>query len=188
MPYEKKTDCAGGFVCFAVSGRIYIIFLVPFLWSVVYSLTGGVGGLEFVGLKHYQSLLQSRAFLLAAKNTLRFLAVSVPLAMLLGLGISLVLYETFQGRSFLRAVFLFPLTVPIAALIAALCFCFAQDGMLNRLCALIGVEGKDWLGSGTAFGVLVLVFLWKNCGYNMLLFLMGLYGISDEFIGAARLE
>ncbi len=188
MPYEKKTDCAGGFVCFAVSGRIYIIFLVPFLWSVVYSLTGGVGGLEFVGLKHYQSLLQSRAFLLAAKNTLRFLAVSVPLAMLLGLGISLVLYETFQGRSFLRAVFLFPLTVPIAALIAALRFCFAQDGMLNRLCALIGVEGKDWLGSGTAFGVLVLVFLWKNCGYNMLLFLMGLYGISDEFIGAARLE
>ena len=126
--------------------------------------------------------------MLAAKNTLRFLAVSVPLAMLLGLGISLVLYETFQGRSFLRAVFLFPLTVPIAALIAALRFCFAQDGMLNRLCALIGVEGKDWLGSGTAFGVLVLVFLWKNCGYNMLLFLMGLYGISDEFIGAARLE
>ena len=107
MPYEKKTDCAGGFVCFAVSGRIYIIFLVPFLWSVVYSLTGGVGGLEFVGLKHYQSLLQSRAFLLAAKNTLRFLAVSVPLAMFLGLGISLVLYETFQGRSFCALFFCF---------------------------------------------------------------------------------
>jgi len=181
----------------AVQGVLFVLpflagftlfFFIPFLWSVVYSLTGGVGGMEFVGLKHYQSLFQSKAFLLAAKNTLRFLVVSVPLAMLLGLVISLVLYENFRGRSFLRAVFLFPLTVPIAALIAALRFCFAQDGALNQLCTLIGVEGKDWLGSKAAFDILVLVFLWKNCGYNMLLFLTGLSGISDTLIGAARLE
>ncbi len=107
MPYEKKTDCAGGFVCFAVSGRIYIIFLVPFLWSVVYSLTGGVGGLEFVGLKHYQSLLQSRAFLLAAKNTLRFLAVSVPLAMFLGLGFHWCCTKYFRGALFCALFFCF---------------------------------------------------------------------------------
>ncbi|GFI23330.1 lactose transport system permease protein LacF [Lachnospiraceae bacterium] len=181
----------------AVQGFLFVLpflagftlfFLIPFLWSVAYSLTGGVGGIEFVGLKHYQSLLHSKAFLLASKNTLKFLAISVPLAMLLGFGISLILYERFWGSSILRAIFLFPLTVPIAALIAVLQFCFAKEGAMNRLFALMGVEGRDWLKSGTAFGILILIFLWKNCGYNMLLFLTGLYGIADEFICAARLE
>ncbi len=165
-----------------------LFFFIPFIWSVVYSLTSGVGGIEFVGLKHYQSLMQSKAFLLAAKNTLKFLVISVPLSMLLGLSISLVLYQEFRGTSFLRSVFLFPLTVPIAALIAVLRFCFSENGALNRLLSLTGAQGMDWLGSKSAFGVLVLVFLWKNCGYNMLLFLTGLYGISPDLIWAAKLE
>lgn len=181
----------------AVQGFLFILpflagfllfFVVPFLWSAAYSLTGGVGGLEFVGLRHYRSLLQSRAFLLAVKNTLKFLVIGVPLVMLLGLGVSLVLYQAFRGSSFLRVVFLFPLTVPIAALIAAVRFFFAEDGALNRLLALAGAEGRNWLGSGAAFGVLVAVFLWKNCGYDMLLFLTGLYGIPDELIWAAQME
>ena len=181
----------------AVQGFLFVLpflagfslfYLIPFVWSAACSLTGGVGGIEFVGLRHYRSLLHSRAFLLAAKNTLRFLMTGVPLVMLLGLGVALVLRRTFRGSSLLRAVFLFPLTVPIAALTAAVRYCFAQDGALNRLLALAGVEGADWLGSGAAFGVLVLVFLWKNCGYNMLLFLTGLWGIPDALTEAARLE
>ncbi|MDE6919277.1 MAG: sugar ABC transporter permease [Lachnospiraceae bacterium] len=165
-----------------------LFFLISFLWSVVYSLTGGVGGIAFVGLDHYMSLLQSRAFLLAAQNTLKFLAVSVPLVMLLGLFVSLVLYQNFRGSSLLRAVFLFPLTVPIAALIAAVRFFFAEDGALNKLIALTGGEPRSWLGSGAAFGVLVLIFLWKNCGYTMLLFLAGLCGIPEELTCAAQIE
>lgn len=185
---QRKRSLEGFlFVLPFLSGFI-VFFLIPFIWSVAYSFTGGVGGIRFVGFAHYQSLLTSEAFLTATGNTLKFLFIGVPLAIFFGLSVALVLYGEFKGNSFLRSVFLYPLTVPIAALIAAVRFVFEKDGELNRILAVFGMQGGDWLDSSAAFGVLVLIFIWKNCGYNMLLFLVGLYAIPNELVQTAQLE
>ncbi len=144
--------------------------------------------MRFVGLSHYQSLFASQAFQTAAVNTLRFLLIGVPLVIFFGLAVALVLYGEFKGNSLLRSVFLYPLTVPIAALITVVRFVFEKDGALNHMLSIFGMQGSDWLDSSAAFGVLILIFVWKNCGYNMLLFLAGLYAIPNELVQTAQLE
>ncbi len=165
-----------------------VFYLIPFVWSVMYSFTDGIGGVRFVGLAHYLSLFQSEAFRIAAGNTLKFAVIGVPLAIVSGLGIAMVLYGEFYGKSFLRMAFLYPLTIPIAALTAVMRFAFGEDGVCNQILAMAGRQSKDWLNCGTAFWILILIFIWKNCGYQMLLFLVGLYGIPREIIQSAQME
>lgn len=185
---EKKQSAKGMLFVFPFLVGFSVFYLIPFVWSVLYSFTDGIGGMEFVGLSHYQSLFQSEAFRIAARNTLKFAVTGVPLAIASGLGLAMILYGEFYGKSFLRMAFLYPLTVPIAALTAVMHFMFSKDGVCNQVLTLVGIQGRDWLNSETAFWVLILVFIWKNCGYQMLLFLVGLYGIPRELIQSAQLE
>lgn len=185
---QKKQSLKGVLFVLPFLTGFCVFYLVPFVWSVLYSFTDGIGGIRFVGLEHYQSLFQSEAFRIAAGNTLKFAVVGIPLAIVSGLGIAMVLYGEFYGKSFLRMAFLYPLTVPIAALTAVMLFMFGEDGVCNRALALAGMQSRDWLGSESAFWILILVFIWKNCGYQMLLFLVGLYGIPRELIQSAQIE
>ena len=185
---QRKRSWVGFLFVLPFLTGFVIFFFIPFVWSIAYSFTGGVGGMRFVGLSHYQSLFASQAFQTAAVNTLRFLLIGVPLVIFFGLAVALVLYGEFKGNSLLRSVFLYPLTVPIAALITVVRFVFEKDGALNHMLSIFGMQGSDWLDSSAAFGVLILIFVWKNCGYNMLLFLAGLYAIPNELVQTAQLE
>lgn len=185
---QKKQSLKGILFVSPFLAGFFVFYFIPFVWSVLYSFTDGIGGIRFVGLSHYQSLFQSQAFRIAARNTLKFAVIGVPLVIVSGLGIAMVLYGEFYGKSFLRMSFLYPLTVPIAALTAVMRFVFGEDGLCNQVLVLAGMQSRDWLASETAFWILILVFIWKNCGYQMLLFLVGLYGIPRELVQAAQIE
>jgi multiple sugar transport system permease protein len=141
-----------------------------------------------VGLKNFESLLRSESFLLAAKNTLIFNAIGVPLIMLLSLGFALLLNTGIKGLSFYRSCFILPLVVPVASVILVWQILFHEHGALSQLLQHFGLPAVDWINSKWSLAVLVLLYIWKNCGYNVVLFLAGLNSIPREYYESARID
>lgn len=185
---KRKRKLQGFLFILPFFSGFMLFFVIPFIWSIRYSFASGAGGFGFSGLKQYSSVLSSEPFLLAVGNTLRFLVIGVPLLMLVSLAVALILFEKFKGSGALRLAFLYPLVVPIASLVVTVRFFFQDDGALNHLAGFLGLEGTDWINSEAAFWILIVVFVWKNCGYNMILFLVGLYNIPESMRQTARLE
>lgn len=165
-----------------------LFFLIPFLISLVYCFTEGAGNLEFVGFKNFIDLFENSAFQLAVKNTVLFNVLSVPLLIIISLGITLILNRKIRGASFFRTVITFPLVIPVASIVIVWQIFFAQTGVINEILIKLGIVGPDYLNTGWSFFILVLIFIWKNCGYNMVIFLAGVNNIPKEYYEAAEID
>lgn len=157
-------------------------YVVPFAISVVYTFMSGTGfSGRFVGLTNYKSVFASDAFRLAVGNTFRFLIVSIPLIMIISFLLANLLFKAFRGFKLFRSIFLFPLVIPIGSIVMFVNVFLTERGILNSLLAKIGIQiGESWMNSGRAFWVLVFLYVWKNFGYNMILFLAGFNYIPKE--------
>lgn len=164
-----------------------VFFLAPFLISIVRSFQRGLTQ-EFVGLENYIALLESNAFRIAATNTLRFILYAVPLNVLVGLLIALALHRLAARASFFRTVFLMPYVIPVSATVMFFQILFERSGVINTILTRVGADPIQFLDSGNAFYVLLLLYLWKNFGYNMILFLSGLARIPRDYGEAARID
>ena len=178
----KGETTAGLFMLSPYIAGFLALYIVPFFISVAYTFTSGVAFRgNFVGLANYISVFKSAAFQLAVKNTFRFLLVSIPAIILLSFLIANALFKTFKGSKFFRSVFLFPLVVPVGAVVMFMSVFFESNGVLNTLLSFIGLEiSESWIFSSRAFPVLVFMYIWKNCGYNIVLFLAGFNYIPKE--------
>ena len=150
-----------------------IFILIPFADVVRRSFFNAVGS-EFVGLENYRGVLENEAFRLAAGNTVRFLIVCLPLLLGSSLFFGILLLNTGRKSGILKSGFLLPMAVPA--------------GILNEALQKFGVHGPDYMNTPKAFGVLVVVYIWKNLGYDMILWLSGLLGIPDSLYEAARMD
>lgn len=188
MKLKTKYSMTGmGFTLPFLAG-FSLLYLIPFLWSIQRTFTAGAGGTRFVGLWNYVDLLRSAAFRLAAGNTLRFIGVGVPLLMVLSFALALALHRKFRGASFFRSVFLLPLVIPVAAVVTVVQAFFGDGGLTNQLLEAIGLPVKSWIDSDLAFPLLIGLYIWKNCGYNMVLFLAALSAIPTDLADAAACE
>ncbi len=176
-----------GFVAPYMIGFV-LFFIVPFLVSIVYTFTFGTSGTNFVGFSNYIRVVQSKAFQLAAYNTGRFLLIGVPLIMVLSTLLALLLQSRFGGSSAFRSIFLYPMVVPIASTVMVFQVIFANSGILNTILASFEIYGIRWIDSEYAFYILIFLYIWKNCGYNIVLILSGLNAIPSDFYEVARLE
>lgn len=167
---------------------VLIFFLIPFGIVVYYSLINNPVMKEYVGLENYKALMQNSAFRKAARNTAFFSAVSVPLAVVLSLGLAVLLERSIPGKSILRTFFLSPLMVPTASVVLVWQVLFHSHGTVNQVAEMFGGEPVDWLKSSKGQLVIILMFLWKNTGYNMILFMAALSGIPRDMIEVAELE
>ncbi len=167
---------------------VLIFFLVPFGIVIYYSLIKNPTTAEFVGLENYTKLLQNDAFKLAAKNTAMFSLVSVPLAIILSLWLAVLLERNIPGRSIFRTFFLSPLMVPTASVVLVWQVLFHNHGTINQIIEAFGGNGVDWLKSAYGQVVIIVMFLWKNLGYNMILFMSALAGIPKDIMEVAELE
>lgn len=165
-----------------------VFFVAPFLVSIFYTFTYGTGGTNFVGLKNYIDVLNSSAFKLASFNTFRFILIGVPLIMIFALFLSLMLQKKFSGSSFYRSVFLYPLVIPVASTVMVFQLIFDKVGILNTILEAMGLPITEWLNSDSAFYVLIFLYIWKNCGYNIVLLLAGLNSIPPDFYEVAQIE
>lgn len=162
-----------------------VFFFVPFLISFVRSFQTGISS-EFAGLDNYISVFQSNSFRLAAGNTFRFMLVGVPAIILFSLAVALALDAGLRSSSLFRTVFLMPYVIPVASSVMVFQILFEQSGIVNTL--LPPAERVNFLHSGSAFAILVLLYIWKNFGYNMILFASGLSQIPHEYYEAAKVD
>ena len=170
---------------------VAVFSLLPFMDVIRRSFVQAVSG-RFCGLENYRIVLHNRAFLLAVKNTLRFLLVCLPLL----LGISLVLafllhawqMAFHQKLRLLKAAYLVPMAIPAASLVLLWKLMFDKHGFVNGILHLCGIHAVDWMNTGAAFFVLVFSYIWKNLGYTMVLWLAGLSSISPDLYEAAEMD
>ena len=167
---------------------VLVFFILPFGVVMYYSFISGGIDPEFVGLDNYTNLLENPGFLLAAKNTATFSALAVPLSVIVSLALALMLEARIPGKSHFRTFFLSPMMVPVASVVLIWQVIFSQNGALNDLLSVFGLDRLDWMNSDYAQLVVLLLFLWKNLGYNMILFMSALANIPTELLEVADVE
>ncbi|MGG4394042.1 sugar ABC transporter permease [Paenibacillus thiaminolyticus] len=165
-----------------------IFYLIPFAMGVIYSLQDGSTNGSFVGLTNYQQLFASSSFRKAVSNTVMFTLVSVPLVVACSLFIAILLNHNVYLRNWLRTAYVMPLVVPTASIILVWQVLFDWNGTLNAILHSFGIERMDWMKSEWARGVVIAVYIWKNVGYNIILFLAGLQNIPNDYYETADVE
>jgi multiple sugar transport system permease protein len=110
--------------------------------------------------------------------------VCIPLLLLTSLILALAVFAAADRAGFIKTGFLLPLAVPAASMVAVWRLLFAQNGIVNTVTGL----SEDWFNSPAAFRALVATYLWKNIGYNLVLWLAGLYGIPTARFEAATAD
>ena len=167
---------------------VLLFFVVPFGIVVYYSVMSSPINGEFVAMDNFISLVHNPAFQTAANNTATFCLIAVPLAVVLGLGLALILEQKIPGKSLFRTFFLSPMMVPVASVVLVWQVIFHESGTLNQFLSVFGVQAVDWLKSPYCQLVIVILFLWKNLGYNMILFMAALANIPKELLEVADVE
>ena len=176
------------FLCPSLLG-VCLFFIVPFGVVIHYALTdSSTADAAFVGLDNFKKLMTNAAFRLAAKNTLTFSALAVPLSVLLAIALAVMLESRIPLKSAFRSFFLSPMMVPVASIVLIWQVLFNFNGSVNVLLSLFGAKAIDWLNSDYAQMVVILLFLWKNLGYNMILFMAGLHNIPKDLLEYADVE
>lgn len=171
---------------------VTVFLLVPLVMAVVLSFqySTGLGSPSWAGLANYRQLLDDPVFWRTVLNTAVFCVATVPVEMAVGLGLALLFNSVMPARPLWRTLVYLPMVISgvATALVGTLMF-DENIGLLNKLLGTLGIDGLPWQTDGTAAMVsVVLITLWLRVGFNMVLYLAGLQGISPELYEAARVE
>ncbi len=166
---------------------VCIFVLIPFVDVVRRSFLDAMGN-EFAGIRNYENVLCNEAFRLAAGNTIKFILVCIPLLLLISLLCALLIHGLRVYQEFFKTTFLFPMAIPVASVVLLWRLFLDRNGFFNEGIKLFGLSKVDWMNSESAFGVLVFTYLWKNVGYDMILWLAGLAAIPKERYEAASVD
>ena len=186
---RRSRDSLRGYVWLAPSLLgVAAFYIIPFFIIVYYSMIDNPIHGNFVFLDNFISLINNRAFRTAAQNTFSFSAMAVPLAVVLSLLIALMLEARIPLKSQFRTFFLSPMMVPVASIVLIWQVLFHPNGAVNELLIILGWAGIDWMQSEHNQLVVVILFLWKNLGFNMILFMAALSNIPREQLETAEVE
>ena len=165
---------------------VMVFYLLPYADVVRRSFLGAVDN-RFVGLANYRTIMENPAFLLAVKNTLRFTALCIPLLILLALACAVILYRSKYG-GFIKSAFLMPMALPAVSVALVWRLLFHSQGLLNHWLSQFKASEQDWMNTSSAFWILVISYIWKNLGYDIVLWMAGLAGISENIYEAAKVD
>lgn len=175
-----------------------VFFVLPVLGALALSLTdydlyalADLRNLRFAGLANYVALLKLPLFWSALGHTLYFVAVGVPLSMLISLIAALALHSPLaRARAFFRTALFAPTVTTVVAMAVVWRYLFnTRYGWTNHALGLLGIHPIDWLNDPHwAMPTIILFAAWKNFGYNMIVFLAALQAIPPELYEAARID
>ena len=183
---RKKNRAAAVFLLPSLGG-VALFVLIPFTDVIRRSFLDAMG-MEFKGIGNYLELFRNSAFLLAVKNTMRFAFICIPVLLLLSLGIAVLLTGAGKRGKLLKNFYLIPMAVPVASIVLLWKFLFHSQGFLSAFCSMVHLPSLDWMNSSAAFWVLVVSYLWKNMGYDIVLWIAALLAIPEEQYEAARVS
>lgn len=166
---------------------VLLFVLIPFGDVIRRSFVGAVNEI-FCGVDNYIAVFQNTAFRLAAKNTLRFSFVCIPLLVVLSLIIGVFLYKQGRVANVLKTIYLLPMAVPVASIVLLWKVLFDKQGTINGILNIFNILPVDWMNTKFSFWVLVFSYIWKNLGYDVVLWMAGLSGISETIYEAARVD
>lgn len=177
---------------------IGIFFVLPVLAAFVLSFTdfdiyalGDWRSFRFIGFQNYLRIFDTPLFWTALKNTFYFVLVGGPLSVAVSLGTALMLHSKLaKFRSFYRTVYFLPVVSSLIAVAVIWRYLYhPAHGILNYFLGTFGVAPIDWLGDPVlAMPAIIIMAVWKNFGYNMLIFIAGLQNIPDDLYEAAHLD
>ena len=179
-------------VCFALFVVIPLggAFLLSFTNIDLYTLSES-SPTRFIGLANYFSILQSALFWKALGNTVYFVLVGGGLSIFVSLTTALAINSRFIKRtSWITTLYFAPVATSIIAIAIVWRYIYhPRYGVLNFLLGLINVDPIDWLGDPVwAMPAIILMAVWKNFGFNMVIFIAGLRNIPSELYAASRID
>jgi len=179
-------------------GLISLFFFLPVAASFLLSFSdfdiyaiADLSNVRLVGLRNYARLIESPIFWIALKNTFYFVLVGGPLTMAVSLGAALLLnVRLVRFKGFFRTLYFAPfITTLVAVAIVWRYLYHRQYGLMNYALGAVGIDPVDWLGDPHwAMPAIILLAVWKNFGYSMLIFIAGLQAIPQELYEAADLD
>lgn len=194
---RRQARAAWGFLTPALV-LIAVFFVLPVLAALVLSLTdfdvyaiADPSTARFVGLQNYRNLVHNPVFWTALKNTFYFVLVGGPLSVATSLGAALLVDARLtRWKGFFRSAFFAPVVTTLVAVAIVWRFLYHPTyGPIDQLLAWLGIGRIDWLGNPHwAMPAIIILAVWKNFGYNMLIFLAGLQAIPAELHDAAELD
>ncbi len=197
MNFKQSTMAAYIFLTPALSA-IFIFFFLPVVAAFLISFTdfdiytlGDIGTLRFIGLQNYFELFKDPLFFTALKNTFYFVILAGPLSIAVSLSAALLLNSKLvKFKSIFRLSYFIPVVTTLVAVAIVWRFIYhPKFGILNYVLSLIGISQIDWLGEPSlAMPAIVLMSVWKNFGYNMIIFIAGLQNIPEDLYEAASIE
>lgn len=175
-----------------------VFFFIPVLGAFVMSLTdfdlyalSDLDNLRFIGFENYGDLLREPLFWKALGNTLYFVALGVPLSIGFSLGAALLVNSKLaKFRGLFRTVFFAPVVTTLVAVAVVWRYIFhTRYGFLNYGLASLGIDPIDWMGDPHwAMPAIIILAVWKNFGYNMIILLAALQNIPEDLYEAARID
>ena len=175
-----------------------VFFVLPVIAALGLSLTdydlyalADIHNLRFVVLGNYWELLQNPLFWAALGHTVYFVAVGVPLSMAVSLGAALLLNSPLACcKPFFRTALFAPVVTTVVAVAVVWRYLFnTKYGLANYVLGLVGIHPVDWLGDPHwAMPAIIVFAVWKNFGYNMIIFLAGLQAVPSDLYEAARID
>lgn len=177
---------------------IGVFFFLPVVAAFFMSLTdfdlyalASLKNLRFVGIANYVELMRTPLFWQALGNTLLFVVVGVPLSIAASLGAALLLNAKLAWlKPLFRTMFFAPVVTSMVAVAVIWRYLYhTRYGFINYAFDLLGLAPQDWLGDPhLSMPAIIFFAVWKNFGYNMIIFVAGLQSIPGELYEAAELD
>ncbi len=185
MFYKKKS-----LLLFLLPGLLGLLlfYVVPFLGGIYYSMTDGTISNSIVWFANYQKIWKNEVFRLGLKNSMELSLISAPLIFVFSFVLAVMLRALREKSVGFRSVLLMPYLVPSSALLIVWMIMFDYGGIINRIVAALGFERVLWLESEALRVPVVLLYIWKNLGFSIVLFSAALSSVPDALYEFARLE
>lgn len=184
---QKKNRRAGFFFLLPSLAGVMIFVLIPFLDAFRRSFFTAMSG-QFVGLQNYVNVFHTKAFRAAVSNTARFMGICIPALILLSLFVAVIINQSRRPTEIYKTTFLLPMAIPVASVVLLWKVLFHKYGLINAGLSSQGIAPIDFMNSDWAFWILIISYLWKNLGYDMILWLAGLANIPKSQYEAAQVD
>ena len=167
---------------------LMLFYVVPFIGGIWYSLTDGTCRSAVAGPRKYINIWKNGMFLLGLKNTMILSLICAPTVWVLSFVIAALLNRLRPDGAFFRNSILLPYLMPSSAMLLIWLLLFDYGGVINRLLAGLGIERVIWLEGAELRVPIILLFIWKNLGFAVIIFLAALQTIPEPLYEYARLE
>lgn len=184
---KKHPGALAGFLLPGLLG-ILVFYVLPFLGGLYYSVTDGSARLAYAGAANYVDVWRNRMFSLGLTNSFALSLLCVPPVWVFGFVLALALDRLKGGARLMRGSLLLPYVMPSSAVILIWLMAFDYGGALNRLLAALGAARVDFLSGSAVRLPVTLLFIWKNMGFAVIVYLSAMQAVPEELYEYARLE